>query len=161
MSTLNKKTDDNNNNNNNNNHFSNTQIMRLFSFIWAHDIWTMITLAQLRNFPLDCIILITDVFKETNFEVNCNLQPDECTVRAVTKYERSTMCLVHSSRCRLELTHGENVPLQLLRCTSGQADGSRLSSCFLWTFAHRGRIINLSPGLVAMYMESRERLHFR
>ena len=31
------------------------------------------------------IILITEVFEETSHEVNCNLQPDECTVSAAKR----------------------------------------------------------------------------
>ena len=45
-----------------------------------------------------------------------------------TKSERSTMSLAHSTRCRPGLTHAGNTPLQLLRCSSGQGAGPRVSS---------------------------------
>ena len=88
----------------------------------------MNSLAQLRKFPQGSIILITDVVMETSCEANCNLQADECTVLAATKYERSTMSLAHLTRRRPGLTHAGNTPLQLLRCSSGQGAGPRVSS---------------------------------
>ena len=78
----------------------------------------MDNLVEMRKFPLGVKILLTEVVKTTSCEVNCNLEPDEYTVSAGTKYERSTMCLVHFTRCNPELAHGGSILLQLLRCTS-------------------------------------------
>ena len=61
-----------------------------------------------------------NVFKQLSCELNCNVQPDECNGLAATKYERSTLHLVHLTRCRAWLTHAGSNCLQLLRCTFGQ-----------------------------------------
>ena len=42
---------------------------------------------------------------------------------AAAKYESFTLCLVHSRRCRPGRTHVGKIPLQLLRCTSGNVAG--------------------------------------
>ena len=61
--------------------------------------------------------------KGPSWEINCNLQLDECTVWAAAKYESSTLCLVHSTKCKPGLTHVGNIQLQLLRGISGYVAG--------------------------------------
>ena len=68
-----------------------------------------------------------EMVKGRSCEINWNLQLDECTVWAGAKYERSTLCLVHSTRCRPGLTHLGNIPLQLVRWISGQVAGPQVS----------------------------------
>ena len=62
-----------------------------------------------------------------SWEINCNLQLDDCPVWAASKYESSKMCLVYSTRCRPGLIQLGNIPLQLLRCISGQVAGPQVS----------------------------------
>ena len=106
-----------------------TLFVVFFSFILAPDTWSMMNnLVRMRKLLLACIILITEVVKKTSSEANCNLQPDECTVCPATKYERPTMCTVHSTRCRPALKQAGNIPLQLLWCTFDNRSGPRISS---------------------------------
>ena len=65
--------------------------------------------------------------KGRSCEINCNLQLDACAVSAAAKYESSILRLIHSTRCRPGLTHVGNIPLQLLRCISGQVTGPQVS----------------------------------
>ena len=69
----------------------------------------------------------SEMVKGPSWEINCNLQLDECTVWAAAKYESSTLCLVHSTRCGPGPTHVGNIPLQLLLCISGQVAGPQVS----------------------------------
>ena len=69
----------------------------------------------------------SEMVKGPSCKINCNLQLDECTVWAAAKYESSTLCLVHSTRCGPGPTHVGNIPLQLLLCISGQVAGPQVS----------------------------------
>ena len=69
----------------------------------------------------------SEMVKGPSCEINYILQLEECTWVAAAKYERPTLCLVYSTRCRPGLTHVGNIPLQLLRCISGQVAGPQVS----------------------------------
>ena len=88
----------------------------------------MINFAQLRKFPIGCIILISGVIKDVNCEANYNQQPDECTMSAARKYGRSAMWLVHSARYRPALRLAGNTPLQLLGRSSAKGSGPSVTS---------------------------------
>ena len=103
---------------------------------------SVLSLLQLRNFPPGLINLSTDAFKGTSYKVNCYLQPNDCTSWAGMKYERSTTCLVYSTRCRPGIMHAGIILLSLLRCTSVQGTDLRVSSVMsvyvFSIFLHRG-----------------------
>ena len=69
----------------------------------------------------------SEMVKGPSCEINCNLELEECTVWAASKYESSTLCLVHSMRCRPGLTHVPNILLELLRCISCQLAGPQVN----------------------------------
>ena len=90
----------------------------------------------------------SEMVKGPSWEINCNLQLDECTVWAAAKYESSTLCLVHSTRCRPRLMHVGDFTLQLPRCISGQVAGPQVS------------LVMMVHSLTGMSMEESERLAF-
>ena len=65
----------------------------------------------------------SEVIMRSSCKIKCNLQLDEWVVSEATKFEGSTLYVIHSTRCRPGLTHVGNIPLQLLQCTSGQMVG--------------------------------------
>ena len=58
------------------------------------------------------------------------------------------LCLLHSTRCRLGLTHVANIPLQLLQCISGQVARPQVS------------LVMMVYSLTGMSVEESERLAF-
>ena len=90
----------------------------------------------------------SEMVKGPSCEINCNLQLDECTVWAAAKHENSTLCLIHSTRCRPGLTHAGKIPLQLLECISGQVAGPQ------------GSLVMMVYSLTGMSVEESERLAF-
>ena len=60
--------------------------------------------------------------KETEVRDSSTWDPDWRALYAATIWEQSILCLVHSTRCRPGLTQ-TNIPLEQLRCTSGQGPG--------------------------------------
>ena len=64
------------------------------------------------------------------------------------KYESSTLCLVHLTRCRPGLTHVGNILLQLLRCISGKVADPQVS------------LVMMVDSLSAMSLEESEKLTF-
>ena len=62
--------------------------------------------------------------KETEMRDSSTWDPDWRVLYAVTIWEQSILCLVHSTRCRSGLTQ-TSIPLQQLRCTSGLGAGPR------------------------------------
>ena len=69
----------------------------------------------------------SEMIKGPSFEINCNLQLDECTVWVAAKYKSSTSFLANLTRSRPGLTHVGNIPLELLRYTSGQVAGPQFT----------------------------------
>ena len=63
--------------------------------------------------------------KETEMRDSSTWDPDWRALYAATIWEQSILCLVHSTRCRPGLTQTD-IPMQQLRCTSGQGAGSRI-----------------------------------
>ena len=61
---------------------------------------------------------------ETKMRDSSTWDPDWHALYAATIWEQSMLCLVHSTRCRPGLTQTD-IPLQQLRCTSGQGAGPR------------------------------------
>ena len=90
----------------------------------------------------------SEMVKGPSWEINCNLQLDECTVWAAAKYESSTLSLVHSRRCKPGMTHVGNNPLQLLRCISG------------WVACPQGSLVIIVHSLSGISVEESERLAF-
>ena len=62
--------------------------------------------------------------KETEMRDSSTWDPDWRVLYAATIWEQSILCLVHLTRCRPGLTQTD-IPLQQLRCTSGQGAGPR------------------------------------
>ena len=62
--------------------------------------------------------------KETEMRDSSTWDPDWRALYAATIWEQSILCLVHSTRCRPGLTQTD-IPMQQLRCTSGQGAGPR------------------------------------
>ena len=83
-----------------------------------------------------------------SWEINCNLQLDECTVWAAAKYESSTLCLVHSRRCKPGMRHVGNNPLQLLRRISCRVADPQ------------GSLVMMVRSLTGISVEESERLAF-
>ena len=88
----------------------------------------------------------SEMVKGPSCEIKFNLQLDECIMWAAAKYESFTLCVVHLTNCRPGLTHVGIIPLQLLRCTSGQVTGPQVS----WVMT--------VYSLICMPVEKRERL---
>ena len=65
---------------------------------------------QISSLPDWLFLINTEVFKGPRYEVNCNLQQDEFIVWANMILERTTLCLVHSTRCRQGLLMRETIP---------------------------------------------------
>ena len=62
--------------------------------------------------------------KKTEMRDSSTWDPDWRTLYAATFWEQSMLCLLHSARCGASLTQTD-IPLQQLRCTSGQGAGPR------------------------------------
>ena len=90
----------------------------------------------------------SEMVKGPSWEINCNLQLDECTVWAAAKYESSTLCLVHSRRCKSGMRHVGNNPLQLLRRISRRVAGPQ------------GSVVMMVRSLTGISVEESERLAF-
>ena len=90
----------------------------------------------------------SEMVKGPSCEINCNLQLDECTVWAAAKYESSTLCLVHSRRCKPGMRHVGNNPLQLLRRISCRVADPQ------------GSLVMMVRSLTGISVEESERLAF-
>ena len=117
----------------------------------------------MRNFHLGVNMMFTEVFKKTNCKANCNLEPDEYTMQAATKHERSTMCLVHSTRCRPYECWNHSFAASTVNFWVGGRSSTQLRNVYLslWlTFVDRELTSNRWEDAIDRSVECAKRLHF-